>query len=104
MVVTTGFFMLGWALHYFPFFLMGRILFLHHYLPALIFSYLAAASSIDFCIRFERPFVRSLIMMVLLAAWLSCFVFFSPLAYGTSMTKAEVQQRKWLKDWDLHYA
>lgn len=27
----------GWFLHYFPFFLMNRQLFMHHYLPAAIF-------------------------------------------------------------------
>lgn len=30
--------MLGWALHYFPFFLMGRVLYFHHYFPAMLFS------------------------------------------------------------------
>lgn len=30
--------LLGWILHYFPFFLMGRILYFHHYFPAMLFS------------------------------------------------------------------
>ncbi|XP_027953370.1 protein O-mannosyl-transferase 2 isoform X2 [Eumetopias jubatus] len=30
--------LLGWMLHYFPFFLMGRILYFHHYFPAMLFS------------------------------------------------------------------
>lgn len=30
--------LLGWALHYFPFFLMGRVLYFHHYFPAMLFS------------------------------------------------------------------
>lgn len=30
--------LLGWVLHYFPFFLMGRILYFHHYFPAMLFS------------------------------------------------------------------
>lgn len=33
-----GFLVLGWFLHYFPFFLMSRQLFLHHYFPALYFA------------------------------------------------------------------
>jgi len=35
-----GFLFIGWSLHYFPFFIMGRQLFLHHYLPALYFAIL----------------------------------------------------------------
>lgn len=30
--------LLGWVLHYFPFFLMGRVLYFHHYFPAMLFS------------------------------------------------------------------
>jgi len=29
---------LGWLLHYAPFYTMGRILYYHHYFPAMLFS------------------------------------------------------------------
>ncbi|EEY19880.1 dolichyl-phosphate-mannose-protein mannosyltransferase [Verticillium alfalfae VaMs.102] len=45
---STGFFFLAWATHYFPFYLMGRQLFLHHYLPAHLASCLVAGALLEF--------------------------------------------------------
>lgn len=45
---STGFFLLTWAAHYFPFFIMGRQLFLHHYLPAHLASALVTGALVEF--------------------------------------------------------
>jgi dolichyl-phosphate-mannose-protein mannosyltransferase len=45
---SAGFFILVWGVHYFPFFLMGRQLFIHHYLPSHIASALIAGSVLSF--------------------------------------------------------
>lgn len=50
---STGFFFLAWATHYFPFFLMGRQLFLHHYLPAHLASCLVVGSLVEFVFNNE---------------------------------------------------
>ncbi len=50
---STGFFFLAWALHYFPFYLMGRQLFLHHYLPAHIASCLVTGGLVEFVFNIE---------------------------------------------------
>lgn len=50
---STGFFFLAWALHYFPFYLMGRQLFLHHYLPAHLASCLVTGALIEFIFNVE---------------------------------------------------
>ncbi|KAJ5768063.1 hypothetical protein N7533_000646 [Penicillium manginii] len=39
---------LGWFFHYFPFYLMARQLFLHHYLPALYFAIMVFCQEFDF--------------------------------------------------------
>lgn len=41
---------LGWALHYFPFYTMGRVLYFHHYFPALLFSSMISAVVLDYFI------------------------------------------------------
>ena len=50
---STGFFFLAWALHYFPFYLMGRQLFLHHYLPAHLASSLVTGALLEFIFNVE---------------------------------------------------
>ena len=50
---STGFFFLTWAAHYLPFFIMGRQLFLHHYLPAHLASALVAGALIEFIFNLE---------------------------------------------------
>lgn len=50
---STGFFFLTWAAHYIPFFIMGRQLFLHHYLPAHLASALVAGALIEFIFNLE---------------------------------------------------
>lgn len=50
---STGFFFLAWATHYFPFFVMGRQLFLHHYLPSHLASCLVTGSLVEFVFSVE---------------------------------------------------
>jgi dolichyl-phosphate-mannose-protein mannosyltransferase len=51
---SIGYFFLAWAAHYFPFYLMGRQLFLHHYLPAHLASCLVTGALTQFL--FSRGF------------------------------------------------
>jgi dolichyl-phosphate-mannose-protein mannosyltransferase len=50
---STGFFFLCWAAHYLPFYLMGRQLFLHHYLPAHVASALVTGALLEFIFNIE---------------------------------------------------
>lgn len=101
---STGFFVAAWAFHYFPFFLMNRQLFLHHYLPAHLCSALVAGSVLNFILTesinypisiappFSRPvrrtysdlgFKSAVITLGLVALLIGAFLFLSPLTYGS---------------------
>ncbi|KAI1648828.1 glycosyltransferase family 39 protein [Daldinia loculata] len=100
-----GTWVLGWAFHYFPFFLMGRQLFLHHYFPALVFAVLAFSQFIDFATaRFASVRGNSIInkasVVTLLAISAVVFALYSPLAYGNAWTKAECNRVKLFSTWD----
>ncbi|KAG6861432.1 hypothetical protein C0995_000272 [Termitomyces sp. Mi166 len=96
-----GFLFIGWFLHYFPFFIMSRQLFLHHYFPALYFAILLSGAVFDLVTSTLRPKIRLQIaaVFIILAIWQ--FSRFSPLAYGTPWTKSKCLSAKLLKTWDF---
>ena len=50
--MTSGLWLLlGWSLHYVPFWAMGRVLYFHHYFPALLYSNMLSALVVDRGIR-----------------------------------------------------
>ncbi|KAK3364435.1 glycosyltransferase family 39 protein [Lasiosphaeria hispida] len=99
---------LGWALHYFPFYLMQRQLFLHHYFPALYFAIIAFCQVYDFVtarvpgigLR-ERPIVNRAGATAFLALSIVVFWLFSPIAYGNQWTKSECNRIKLFTTWDF---
>lgn len=102
-----GTWVLGWAFHYFPFFLMQRQLFLHHYFPALIFGIMAFCQIYDFATtRFaipgirENPIINKAGVISLLAISAVVFALYSPLAYGNAWTKSECSRVKLFNTWD----
>ena len=98
---------LGWALHYFPFFLMERQLFLHHYFPALYFGVIAFCQFFDFMtarvsafgVR-EKPIINRASALSFLAVSAIVFYLFQPLAYGNAWTKSECNRVKLFDTWD----
>ncbi|KAI8376364.1 O-mannosyltransferase [Radiomyces spectabilis] len=116
---SGGFFAVLWLLHYFPFFGMQRVLYLHHYLPAVICNYLLVGtvfhflfvSGIDFpvtgniTLQRARGSIKSwLAAVMLLSTQLAVFVFLAPLTYGNpGLPSEQVDRRKLFKTWDLQY-
>ncbi|KAF9145642.1 Protein O-mannosyltransferase 2 [Mortierella sp. GBA39] len=80
----------GWILHYLPSFIMGRVMYLHHYFPtlyfpALYFTILLHAFLIDHLLHRlaqHRPFVKTLVWGVAFAAVTITFIWFWPASYG----------------------
>ena len=100
---------LGWAFHYFPFYLMQRQLFLHHYLPALYFAIMAVCQIYDFGFaRIDGPFgfkdnklIGRAGVVAFLAASIAAFVMYAPLSYGNVWTQNACQSVKLFDTWDF---
>ncbi|KAL2009160.1 hypothetical protein VTN00DRAFT_7354 [Thermoascus crustaceus] len=99
---------LGWAFHYFPFYLMARQLFLHHYFPALYFALLAVCQVYDFCANrirtfglSSRPAIGKVFVAVFLTLTVFTFTLYSPLVYGNPWTQDACKRVKLLDSWDF---
>lgn len=46
MTLSCAWLFVGWALHYLPFWAMGRVLYFHHYFPALLYSSMITGNSV----------------------------------------------------------
>ncbi|KAH7119820.1 Dolichyl-phosphate-mannose-protein mannosyltransferase-domain-containing protein [Dendryphion nanum] len=98
---------LGWAFHYFPFFLMARQLFLHHYLPALYFAIIAFCQTYDFVsyrlnvLGLKKyPAIGQAAAVGFLAISITVFTVYSPLAYGNAWTQDLCNSAKLFPTWD----
>ncbi|KAG7168966.1 O-mannosyltransferase 1-like [Homarus americanus] len=101
---------IGYAVHYFPYFLVDRTLFLHHYMPAYIFKLCMLAAMIEHghylvCQYFKSPRVAKVYVGavgVWMVAILYVFWFFAPVTYGaTDLTADQVMKMAWRETWDL---
>ncbi|XP_013923564.1 PREDICTED: protein O-mannosyl-transferase 2 [Thamnophis sirtalis] len=106
---------LGWFLHYFPFFLMGRVLYFHHYFPAMLFSIMLTGITWDVFLKFCAWFFSSSIqagkiynygIAVLVVLSVYSFYLFHPLSYGmtgplASDPSSSMAGLKWLETWEF---
>ncbi|CDH55799.1 mannosyltransferase 1 [Lichtheimia corymbifera JMRC:FSU:9682] len=98
---SAGFFLVGWILHYIPFFLMGRQLFLHHYMPALYFSILLFGVVFDFVTVRLVSKKRTIAAVLVVLCVITVYRQFIPITYAEPWTKKECMAHKWRSTWDF---
>ncbi|KAK5599219.1 Protein O-mannosyl-transferase 2 [Crenichthys baileyi] len=109
-----GLLLLGWLLHYVPFYVMGRVLYYHHYFPAMLFSSMLTGVTLDILLRnadllLRQPYSDWLHrggQMVLLFTVLYSFHLFHPLSYGMTGPLAHepgsaMAGLKWMDSWEF---
>ncbi|KAK6454316.1 dolichyl-phosphate-D-mannose:protein O-D-mannosyltransferase [Scheffersomyces xylosifermentans] len=105
--VQTFSYVLGWALHYLPFFIMGRQLFLHHYLPALYFGILALGHFLEIFTSYLLARNRALqnvaygVVVIFVILSTLFYINYSSLIYATPWTKDKCNAAKALSTWDF---
>ncbi|KAJ8341545.1 hypothetical protein SKAU_G00338360 [Synaphobranchus kaupii] len=109
-----GLLFLGWLLHYVPFYAMGRILYYHHYFPAMLFSSMLTGVTWDVFLQcgdmLLPPFAAYCLQRggqaLLLLAFLYSFYLFQPLSYGMNGPLAHepgspMAGLKWMDSWEF---
>ncbi|XP_020650025.3 protein O-mannosyl-transferase 2 [Pogona vitticeps] len=107
--------MLGWLLHYFPFFMMGRVLYFHHYFPAMLFSMMLTGITWDVFLKFcagplsannrrRKVYNYGIALLILLSMY--SFYLFHPLSYGmvgplASDPISPMAGLRWLETWEF---
>ncbi|KAJ2825898.1 Protein O-mannosyltransferase 2 [Coemansia erecta] len=93
----------GWALHYIPFFFMGRVTYIHHHLPALYFGFLLLAFELDTFFKTWRR-GRYLTVVAIGCGIVSgvVFLYFAPFTYGWDRPAVELAGRQWLSTWNIY--
>lgn len=107
MLRASAWLLLAWALHYVPFWFMGRVLYFHHYFPALLFHCMFTAVVADYffawlgrCLR--RASITAVLIWASIAVLMGTFIWLAPVAYGmTGPVDAATARYQWLPTWDI---
>lgn len=89
----------GWLINFVPFIFIGRVMFLYHYFPALLFS-LVITSIFLFDNLMSGQRYRKYLFTALLVLYAAGFIYFSPLTYGFTLTDEQFSSRIWFKSWE----
>ena len=87
----------GYAMNFVPFISVSRVLFLYHYLAAMIFSVMLFVMGLDEICVSRLP--RVLVPIVFIIFVVAGFAFFAPLSYGLPMSNGAYYLRTWLGSW-----
>ncbi|XP_063387338.1 protein O-mannosyl-transferase 2 isoform X2 [Cydia fagiglandana] len=111
---AAGWSFIGWALHYVPFWAMGRVLYFHHYFPALVFSSMLTGILTEYLLKSIKAYLSPELgravyqgaIGLVLSTTVYSFYLFSPLAYGMSGPLAHEPNStmaglKWLESWEF---
>lgn len=109
-----GLLLLGWLLHYAPFYTMGRVLYYHHYFPAMLFSTMLTGITLDILLKcsdllLPPPYCEWLQKAgggLLLLSVVYSFYLFHPLSYGMTgplshEPRSTMAGLKWMESWEF---
>ncbi|EIM89627.1 glycosyltransferase family 39 protein [Stereum hirsutum FP-91666 SS1] len=95
----------GWILHYAPFLVMGRVTYVHHYLPTLYFSVLMLAHLIDHFVFSSRRLserTKWIVFGVCTSSIVFSFWWFKGVAFGIDGPINNHWGLQWRESWNIY--
>ncbi|XBW34995.1 hypothetical protein QEN19_000560 [Hanseniaspora menglaensis] len=97
---------LGWGLQYTPFAIMGRVTYVHHYLPALYFALILLAYWFDWFTSGlyntkKGKLTVAIVYTFYYAVVIGGFAYFSPITFGMDKPSSEYAYLDWLPTWRI---
>lgn len=90
----------GWFLHYLPFVIMGRVTYLHHYVPALYFAIFVSGYVVEYYVARRTPkHVGYVVYGLLYAAIVGVFWRYCPFSMGMVGPSKDFKYLQLLKSW-----
>lgn len=96
---TAGFLFIAYAAQYIPWMSVGRITFIYHYFPSILFVILMMGYTMSFIIQ-RFSWGKKAVIFYLITAVVIFFVFF-PVISGFPVNKEWGLGLRWLRDWIL---
>ncbi|KAI9299164.1 PMT-domain-containing protein [Neoconidiobolus thromboides FSU 785] len=93
---------LGWFIHYIPFFVIGRVLYLHHYFPPLMFAIMLTPYTISLLLSKFKAKIKYIIHTLILIVVLFFYFFFFPFTYGFNYPAVNLKNRRLLSSWYIY--
>lgn len=100
-MIKGGFPFISWLAHYLPFVTMGRVTYVHHYVPALYFAILVFGFTVEYNSQNLRPPVKYAIYALLFTGCSYTYIYFSPLCQGMHGPGVSYSRLQLLPSWDM---
>lgn len=92
----------GWFLHYLPFVMMGRVTYLHHYVPAIYFAIFVTGFLLEYFVaRRAHAVVKYAVFAFVFAGVIGGFWYYSPLALGMTGNLGDYDYLKLRRSWKV---
>ena len=96
-----GFFLLCYAMHYLPFFLVGRALDIYHYLPCYMFNTLVFTSLVQILSLRYKILQNPVVISIFCSLVIGMFLRFACFTYGINHHREYFRALEWMSTWNF---